>query len=82
MVKSAMAAFYLELSENPLRFPPVSREVNVFFDECNKQVFAVAQENRFTRVHVKGPESLLNIDFQVSMISHTVHGQFVFCALL
>lgn len=58
-----MALYYLELLKNPLNFPPVSRDVNVFFDECQKQVFAVATEKNKTRVHVKGPNDASDANF-------------------
>ena len=29
---------YLELSTNPIRFEPVSKVTNVFFDDTNKEV--------------------------------------------
>ena len=71
-----MASYYLELLQNPLSFPPVSRDINVFFDECNKQVFAVAEENNFTRVHVKGPQPSLNADFQLENKGHVISIKF------
>ena len=43
-VSVKMSSYYLELLEEPLNFPPVSKEINVFFDECNRQVFAVSAE--------------------------------------
>ena len=32
-----MSGHYVQLSANPLRFDPVSKENSVFFDEANKQ---------------------------------------------
>lgn len=32
--------YYLELCDKPIRFDPVSQNVNVFFDESKKQVFS------------------------------------------
>lgn len=32
---------YLELSENPVRFEPVNQLTNVFYDDCNRDVFTV-----------------------------------------
>ena len=29
---------YIELSKNPIRFEPVSKVTNVFFDDSNRQV--------------------------------------------
>jgi len=60
-----MAAYYLQLLKNPLNFPPVSKEVNVFFDECNKQVFAVASHSNRTHVNVKGPENKPDANFDL-----------------
>ncbi|XP_066997555.1 regulator of MON1-CCZ1 complex [Anabrus simplex] len=45
---------YLELSPNPIRFEAVSKVTNVFFDDCNKQVFAV-RSGGVTGVIVQGP---------------------------
>ena len=42
-----MSSYYMELLEEPLNFPPVSKEINVFFDECNRQVFAVSTQGLF-----------------------------------
>lgn len=33
-----MSGHYLDLSANPLRFQPIGKSVNVFFDEANRQV--------------------------------------------
>ena len=60
-----MASYYLELVQNSLTFPPVSRDINVFFDECMKQVFAVSNANDRTRVQVKKFDSNLNTIFQL-----------------
>ncbi|GAB0096678.1 Regulator of MON1-CCZ1 complex [Sergentomyia squamirostris] len=46
--------YYLELCANPIRFDPVSRLTNVFFDDSNKQVFAV-RSGGATGIVVKGP---------------------------
>ncbi|XP_065184010.1 regulator of MON1-CCZ1 complex-like [Sycon ciliatum] len=40
-----MSGHYLDLSANPLRFQPIGKSVNVFFDEANRQVFAVNSGN-------------------------------------
>ena len=58
-----MASYYLELLQNPLSFPPVSKEINVFFDECNKQVFAVSNDKGETSVQVKGSDKTLDARF-------------------
>ena len=42
-----MSSYYMELLEEPLNFPPVSKEINVFFDECNRQVFAVSTQGTY-----------------------------------
>ena len=60
-----MASYYLELLKNPLNFPPVSRDINVFFDDCNKQVFAVSTENNMTVVHAKGPLECRSAKFKI-----------------
>ena len=60
-----MASYYLELLKNPLNFPPVSRDINVFFDDCNKQVFAVSTENNMTIVHAKGPLESQSAKFKI-----------------
>lgn len=31
--------YYITLSKNPIRFEPVSKANNVFFDDANKQVW-------------------------------------------
>ena len=31
-------SYYLGLNENPVRFEPIGKVTNVFFDECNNQV--------------------------------------------
>ncbi|XP_059612293.1 regulator of MON1-CCZ1 complex [Phlebotomus argentipes] len=46
--------YYLELCANPIRFDPVSHLTNVFFDDSNKQVFAV-RSGGATGIVVKGP---------------------------
>ncbi|XP_061390403.1 regulator of MON1-CCZ1 complex [Musca vetustissima] len=45
---------YIELSKNPIRFDAVSQLTNVFFDDSNKQIFAV-RSGGATGVVVKGP---------------------------
>lgn len=47
--------YYLELSTNPIRFEAVSQLTNVFFDDTNRQVFAV-RSGGATGIVVKGPQ--------------------------
>lgn len=60
-----MSSYYLELLKNPLNFPPVARDINVFFDDCNQQVFTVSNENNMTIVHAKGPWEKQSVKFKV-----------------
>ncbi|KAI4900015.1 hypothetical protein NFI96_005109 [Prochilodus magdalenae] len=53
-----------ELSENPVQFENASNVNNVFFDEANKQVFAV-RSGGATGVVVKGPEDKSPIAFRM-----------------
>lgn len=53
---------YIELSKNPIRFDSVSQLTNVFFDESNKQIFAI-RSNGTTGVVVKGPTESSVISF-------------------
>ncbi|XP_015587504.1 regulator of MON1-CCZ1 complex isoform X2 [Cephus cinctus] len=54
--------YYLELSADPIRFESVSFLTNVFFDDSNKQVFAV-RSGGVTGVLVKGPNQ--NLSFRM-----------------
>uniref|UniRef100_A0A672LY72 Uncharacterized protein n=1 Tax=Sinocyclocheilus grahami TaxID=75366 RepID=A0A672LY72_SINGR len=56
--------YYLELSENPLQFENASSVNNVFFDEANKQVFAV-RSGGATGVVVKGPDDKSSVAFRM-----------------
>ncbi|XP_002737795.1 regulator of MON1-CCZ1 complex-like [Saccoglossus kowalevskii] len=56
--------FYIELSPHPTRFEPVSKATNVFFDEVNKQVFAVRSCGA-TGVVVKGPDEKYCTNFRM-----------------
>ncbi|TSL40939.1 hypothetical protein Baya_7018 [Bagarius yarrelli] len=56
--------YYLELSESPVQFECASSVNNVFFDEANKQVFAV-RSGGATGVVVKGPEDNNSIAFRM-----------------
>ncbi|KAH8304023.1 hypothetical protein KR018_005920 [Drosophila ironensis] len=51
---NANGIHYIELSPNPIRFDAVSQLTNVFFDDSNKQIFAV-RSGGATGVVVKGP---------------------------
>ncbi|XP_038664473.1 regulator of MON1-CCZ1 complex isoform X6 [Scyliorhinus canicula] len=55
---------YLELCESPVQFEKVSSVNNVFFDEANKQVFAV-RSGGATGVVVKGPDDKSCISFRM-----------------
>ncbi|CAN8011155.1 unnamed protein product [Ixodes pacificus] len=56
--------YFLELSSNPIRFEPVSKITNVFFDDANQQVFAV-RSGGATGVVVKGPDDSKSTDFSM-----------------
>ncbi|XP_030624255.1 regulator of MON1-CCZ1 complex isoform X2 [Chanos chanos] len=56
--------YYLELSENPVQFESASSVNNVFFDEANKQVFAV-RSGGATGVVVKGPDDKCSVAFRM-----------------
>uniref|UniRef100_A0A8C2HCM9 Regulator of MON1-CCZ1 n=1 Tax=Cyprinus carpio TaxID=7962 RepID=A0A8C2HCM9_CYPCA len=56
--------YYLELSENPVQFENASSVNNVFFDEANKQVFAV-RSGGATGVVVKGPDDKSSVAFRM-----------------
>ncbi|XP_065161012.1 regulator of MON1-CCZ1 complex-like [Atheta coriaria] len=65
MSTSAPSNAYLELSENPVRFEAVNQVTNVFFDDSNKQVFAV-RSGGVMGVVVKGPnENTKPINFRM-----------------
>lgn len=55
MASGENSQHYIELCPNPIRFEPVSKANNVFFDDANKQVFAVRGKGALGVV-VKGPE--------------------------
>ncbi|CAL1596372.1 unnamed protein product [Knipowitschia caucasica] len=55
---------YLELSECPVTFEHASAVNNVFFDEANKQVFAV-RSGGATGVVVKGPDDKSSLAFRM-----------------
>ncbi|ALC43226.1 CG8270 [Drosophila busckii] len=56
---------YIELSNNVIRFDSVSQLTNVFFDDSNKQIFAV-RSGGATGVVVKGPVEDSVISFCMS----------------
>ncbi|XP_007895424.2 regulator of MON1-CCZ1 complex [Callorhinchus milii] len=56
--------FYLELCDAPVQFEKVSTVNNVFFDEANKQVFAV-RSGGATGVVVKGPDDKSCMSFRM-----------------
>ncbi|XP_064605810.1 regulator of MON1-CCZ1 complex-like [Liolophura sinensis] len=64
MAGSEDGTYYIELSPNPIRFDPVSKLTNVFFDDANKQVFAV-RSGGATGVVVKGPDEKSTITFRM-----------------
>uniref|UniRef100_A0A667ZVB2 Regulator of MON1-CCZ1 n=1 Tax=Myripristis murdjan TaxID=586833 RepID=A0A667ZVB2_9TELE len=55
---------YLELCDNPVQFENASSVNNVFFDEANKQVFAV-RSGGATGVVVKGPDDKNSVAFRM-----------------
>ncbi|KAK1173734.1 regulator of MON1-CCZ1 complex-like [Acipenser oxyrinchus oxyrinchus] len=55
---------YLELCGNPVQFENASSVNNVFFDEANKQVFAV-RSGGATGVVVKGPDDKSSVAFRM-----------------
>lgn len=59
-----MSNYILELEPNTVRFEPVSKLTNVFFDEANCQVFAV-RSGGTTGVVVKGPSDEESISFRM-----------------
>lgn len=56
--------YYFELSSNPTRFEAVSKVTNVFFDDSNKQVFAV-RSGGVTGVIVQGPTEQTTRSFRM-----------------
>ncbi|KAL3868257.1 hypothetical protein ACJMK2_041088 [Sinanodonta woodiana] len=64
MATSEEGTFYIELCKKPLRFDPVSKATNVFYDDSNKQVFAVRSGGAMGVV-VKGPDEKNVISFRM-----------------
>ncbi|KAG1694155.1 Regulator of MON1-CCZ1 complex [Nymphon striatum] len=56
--------YFLHLSTNPVRFEPVSKVTDVFFDDANQQVFAV-RSGGVTGVIVKGPDEKSSYSFRM-----------------
>ncbi|XP_054717520.1 regulator of MON1-CCZ1 complex-like [Uloborus diversus] len=61
---SNSSRYILELGLDTVRFEPVSKLTNVFFDEANCQVFAV-RSGGTTGVVVKGPSDKTSISFRM-----------------
>lgn len=59
--------YYLELCERPVQFEKANPVNCVFFDEANKQVFAV-RSGGATGVVVKGPDDRNPISFRTFVI--------------
>ncbi|XP_053377581.1 regulator of MON1-CCZ1 complex-like isoform X2 [Mercenaria mercenaria] len=55
---------YIELSKTPIRFEPISKVTNVFYDDANQQVFAVRSGGSMGVV-VKGPNDKTGITFRM-----------------
>lgn len=71
-----MSTYYLELVENPMKFPPVTEENNVFFDEGNKEVFSVSRIESFNNVQVKKAGDASNLEFKVLDKGHVISIKF------
>ncbi|CAG5119842.1 unnamed protein product [Candidula unifasciata] len=56
--------YYISLCKNPIRFEPFSKSNNVFFDDANKQVFAVRCGGAMG-VIMKGPEEKVCVSFRM-----------------
>uniref|UniRef100_A0A2K6GTP7 Regulator of MON1-CCZ1 complex N-terminal domain-containing protein n=1 Tax=Propithecus coquereli TaxID=379532 RepID=A0A2K6GTP7_PROCO len=63
--------YYLELCERPVQFEKANPVNCVFFDEANKQVFAV-RSGGATGVVVKGPDDRNPISFRIFVISSLI----------
>ena len=53
--EAEMDNFYIQLSNNPVRFEPVSKVTNVFFDDANRQVCQcqIAKNNLYSLAGLK-----------------------------
>ncbi|KAH9488827.1 Regulator of MON1-CCZ1 complex [Bulinus truncatus] len=56
--------YYIVLCKNPIRFEPVSKVNSVFFDDANKQVFAVRSGGAMGVV-MKGPDDKSSASFRM-----------------
>ncbi|XP_072016705.1 regulator of MON1-CCZ1 complex-like [Amphiura filiformis] len=56
--------FYVQLSTNPVRFEPISKATNVFYDEVKRQVFAVRSGGALGVV-VKGQDDRQSASFRM-----------------
>lgn len=65
-----MSSYYMELLEEPLNFPPVSKEINVFFDECNRQVFAVSTQGTYYVLYII--DQSFNLIFTLSSLFNQI----------
>ncbi|OWF47157.1 uncharacterized protein C18orf8-like [Mizuhopecten yessoensis] len=64
MAEADDSNFYIELCKTPIRFDPVDKVTNVFYDDSNKQVFAVRSGGAMGVV-VKGPGEKDSVTFRV-----------------
>lgn len=59
-----------------MKFPPVTEENNVFFDEGNKEVFSVSRLDSFNFVQVKRAGNASNLEFKVLDKGHVISIKF------
>eukprot|EP00794_Sanderia_malayensis_P006806 gene6806-7575_t len=71
-----MSSFYLKLLENPLKFPPVTEDNSVFFDEGNKEVFSVSRQKNVNEIKLRGIDASSNLNFQVPEKGHVISIKF------
>ncbi|XP_052074242.1 regulator of MON1-CCZ1 complex-like [Mytilus californianus] len=64
MAQQNDGCFYIELCKNPIRFDPVDKVTNVFYDDANRQVFAVRSCGAMGVV-VKGPKDSNSLTFRM-----------------
>ncbi|XP_046571702.1 LOW QUALITY PROTEIN: regulator of MON1-CCZ1 complex-like [Haliotis rubra] len=64
MATSDTGEFYIELCKNPIRFEPINKANNIFFDDANKQVFMVRSGGAMG-VTVKGPDEKSAVSFRI-----------------
>ncbi|KAK6623931.1 hypothetical protein RUM43_004763 [Polyplax serrata] len=65
MEKTKEKQHFIYLSKNPVKFAPVSKVNNAFFDDSNKQVFTV-RSGGVTGVQVQGPTEELCQSFRMA----------------